>query len=77
MMTATQSHNAALPLDPVRARVAYSQPLTNAEKMQAEQTLLAPEPPARHRISLPHPVDIAYWVGCLGGACVLLLWAIR
>lgn len=76
MMTATQSHNAALPLDPVRARVAYSQPVTNAEKMQAEQALLSPDP-EKPRLSLPHPVDIAYWIGCLGGACVLLLWAIR
>ena len=75
MMTATQS-NHSFPLDPVRARVAFTQPQTNYEKMQAERAPLEPEMPKR-RISMPHPIDIAYWLGCLGGACVLLLWVIR
>ena len=75
MMTATQS-NYALPSDPVRARVAFTQPQTNYEKMQAERAPLEPEAP-KHRISMPHPVDIAYWIGCLGGASVLLFWVIR
>jgi hypothetical protein len=66
-------------LDPVRARVAVSQHLTNDQMLQAVQTARHSadgmyRPPITSR-SGPHPGDVLYWVTCVGGACLLLIEA--
>ena len=64
-------------LDPVRARVAASQQLTNDQMIQAVESA----PYAADVVHLsrgtqgPHPGDVLYWVMCLGGACLLLIEA--
>ncbi len=64
-------------LDPVRARVAANQQLTNDQILQTVQA-------ARHAADVvhlprgirgPHPGDVLYWVTCVGGASLLLIVA--
>ena len=66
-------------IDPVRARVAASQHLTNDQILQAVEAARhaadGPYQPPIARRSGPHPGDVLYWVTCVGGACLLLIEA--
>lgn len=68
-------------LDPVRARIAAGEQLIHSQGV-----LMTPEESAHRGLHLPldartggprrpHPGDVVYWVACLGGACLLLLFA--
>jgi hypothetical protein len=63
----------ARPSDPVHSRVAAAHPRTHSEEMQS--------PAFSNRDSksqrTTHPGDILYWTACLGGAGLLLLFALR
>jgi len=68
-------------LDPVRARVAVLQQLTNDQMHKTVEVArhaadIVQRPPI-HRSSGLHPGDVLYWITCVGGACLLLLTATK
>jgi len=61
------------PSDAVQSRVAAAHPRTHAEEIQATVSHHSDSTAKRST----HPGDILYWAACLGGAGLLLLFALR
>ncbi len=71
------------PIDRLRARMADSINERSLRSTRGIRSEGKPENPGLYLVADtraagprgPHPVDVVYWVACLGGACLLLLTA--